>query len=104
MFPNDYAGANRCWRLPFRCRGSRRESAVAQLFSLGGKEPMSFLVLICLVATLPIYELVRAIRALKRREKLLVVITEFAAAALFGILALLFFNYLWGISVFSHIF
>ena len=30
------AGANRRWRLPFRCRGSRRESAVAQLFSLGG--------------------------------------------------------------------
>jgi hypothetical protein len=29
------AGANRRWRLPFRCRGSRRESAVAQLFSFG---------------------------------------------------------------------
>jgi hypothetical protein len=29
------AGANRRWRLQFRCRGSRRESAVAQLFSLG---------------------------------------------------------------------
>ena len=28
------AGANRRWRLPFRYRGSRRESAVAQLFSL----------------------------------------------------------------------
>jgi hypothetical protein len=28
-------GANRRWRWPFRCRGSRRESAVAQLFSLG---------------------------------------------------------------------
>jgi hypothetical protein len=26
---------NRRWRLQFRCRGSRRRSAVAQLFSLG---------------------------------------------------------------------
>jgi len=31
----EVAGANRRWRLPFRYRGSRRESAVAQLFSLG---------------------------------------------------------------------
>ena len=31
------AGANRRWCGPFRCRGSRRESAVAQLFSLGIK-------------------------------------------------------------------
>jgi len=30
------AGANRRWRWQFRCRGSRRESAVVQLFSLGG--------------------------------------------------------------------
>ena len=30
----EVAGANRRWRCPFRCRGSRRESAVAQLFSL----------------------------------------------------------------------
>ena len=30
------AGANRRWRGQFRCRGSRHESAVAQLFSLGG--------------------------------------------------------------------
>ena len=29
------AGAKRRWRCPFRYRGSRRESAVAQLFSLG---------------------------------------------------------------------
>ena len=29
----EVAGANRRWRLPFRCRGSRRESAVAQLFN-----------------------------------------------------------------------
>ena len=29
------AGANRRWSSPFRCRGSHRESAVAQLFSLG---------------------------------------------------------------------
>jgi len=34
------AGANRRWRWPFRCRGSRRESAVAQLFSLGGTARM----------------------------------------------------------------
>jgi hypothetical protein len=27
--------SNRRWRLQFRCRGSRRRSAVAQLFSLG---------------------------------------------------------------------
>ena len=31
----EVAGANRRWRWQFRCRGSRRESAVAQLFSLG---------------------------------------------------------------------
>jgi hypothetical protein len=29
--------SNRRWRLQFRCRGSHRESAVAQLFSLGHK-------------------------------------------------------------------
>ena len=29
------AGANRRWRVPFRCRGSRHESAVAQLSTLG---------------------------------------------------------------------
>ena len=29
------AGAKRRWRLPFRCRGSRHESAVAQLSTLG---------------------------------------------------------------------
>ena len=31
----EVAGANRRWRWPFRCRGSRRESAVAQLSTLG---------------------------------------------------------------------
>jgi hypothetical protein len=31
----DRPGANRRWRWPFRCRGSRRESAVAQLSTLG---------------------------------------------------------------------
>ena len=38
--PNTYqvAGANRRWRGQFRCRGSRRESAVAQLSTLGGNE------------------------------------------------------------------
>src|ERR1035437_6341803 len=35
------AGANRRWRWPFRCRGSRRESAVAQLFSLGSAAMLS---------------------------------------------------------------
>jgi len=35
------AGANRRWRCQFRCRGSRRESAVAQLFSLGRFAPMT---------------------------------------------------------------
>jgi hypothetical protein len=34
----EVAGANRRWRLQFRCRGSRHESAVAQLFSLGDIE------------------------------------------------------------------
>jgi len=36
----EVAGANRRWRLPFRYRGSRRESAVAQLFSLGVSKQM----------------------------------------------------------------
>ena len=31
----EVAGANRRWRWPFRCRGSRRRSAVAQLSTLG---------------------------------------------------------------------
>jgi len=45
----EVAGANRRWRCPFRYRGSRRESAVAQLFSLGGKTHMKiFIHLICL--------------------------------------------------------
>jgi hypothetical protein len=35
-------GANRRWRCQFRYRGSRRESAVAQLFSLGHIRAMSF--------------------------------------------------------------
>ena len=34
--PNKSPVANRRWRLQFRYRGSRHESAVAQLFSLGG--------------------------------------------------------------------
>ena len=32
------AGANRGWRWPFRCRGSRHELAVARLSKLGGSE------------------------------------------------------------------
>ena len=35
------AGGNRRWRLRFRCRGSRRESAAAQLPSLDGKPTSS---------------------------------------------------------------
>ena len=62
------------------------------------------LVLICLVALLPIYELVRAIRALRRRDTLRVVVTEFAAAAFWGILAFLFLWYLWRVGVFAHLF
>ena len=31
VFTQPLAGANRRWRWQFRCRGSRRESAVAQL-------------------------------------------------------------------------
>ena len=31
ILPPKIAGANRRWRCQFRCRGSRRESAVAQL-------------------------------------------------------------------------
>jgi len=62
------------------------------------------LVLICLVAFLPIYELVRAIRAWRRREKLRVVVTEFGAAAFFGLLAFLFFCYLRRAGVLAHLF
>jgi hypothetical protein len=39
-------GANRRWRLPFRYRGSRRESAVAQLFSLGSMSNSKLFLLI----------------------------------------------------------
>jgi hypothetical protein len=39
VIPN--SSANRRWRWQFRCRGSRRESAVAQLSSLGGLTVMS---------------------------------------------------------------
>jgi len=35
VFTQPLAGANRRWRCQFRYRGSHRESAVAQLFSLG---------------------------------------------------------------------
>jgi hypothetical protein len=37
QWPNQVAGANRRWRCQFRYRGSRRESAVAQLSALDGK-------------------------------------------------------------------
>jgi hypothetical protein len=62
------------------------------------------LALICLVAFLPIYELVRAIRAWRRREKLSVVLAEFGAAALFGLLAFLFLWYLQRAGVLEHLF
>ncbi len=62
------------------------------------------LALICLVTFLPIYELVRAIRAWRRREKLRVVLTEFGAAAFFGVLAFLFLWYLQGVGVLAHLF
>ena len=79
--------------------------AVAELEALGSIEYMNLgLVLICLVALLPIYELDRAIRALRRRDTLRVVVTEFLAAAVFGILAFLFFWYLWSVGVFTHLF
>jgi hypothetical protein len=62
------------------------------------------LVLICLVAFLPIYELVRAARAWTRREKLRVVLIEFGAAAIFGLLAFLFLWYLRSVGVLAHLF
>src|SRR5450631_2376631 len=37
LFTQPLAGANRRWSSQFRCRGSRRESAVAQLSTLGYK-------------------------------------------------------------------
>jgi hypothetical protein len=40
--------SNRRWRWPFRCRGSRHESAVAQLFSLGSIKRMARLFIILL--------------------------------------------------------
>jgi len=61
------AGANRRWRGPFRCRGSRRESAVAQLFLLGVARAILSATttrlaiaggnLICLYFDLPIFSL-----------------------------------------------
>jgi hypothetical protein len=62
------------------------------------------LVLICLVAFLPVYELVRAIRAWMRRERFRVVVTEFGAAGLFGLLAFLVFLYLRNVGVLAHLF
>ena len=41
------AGANRRWRCLFRCRGSRRESAVAQL-TLAVITPHEFITDLCL--------------------------------------------------------
>ena len=62
------------------------------------------LALICLVVILPIYELVRAIRAWRRREKLRVLLADFGAAALFGLLAFLFLWYLQRVGVLAHLF
>src|ERR1035437_11077753 len=41
------AGANRRWRCPFRCRGSRRESAVAQLSTLGSMSALRMKIFVC---------------------------------------------------------
>src|ERR1035437_8225797 len=50
LFTPPLAGANRRWRCQFRYRGSRRRSAVAQLFSLGGMRPFAtFLALAAVV-------------------------------------------------------
>ena len=62
------------------------------------------LVLICLVAFLPIYELARAVRAWRRRERLRVVMTELGAALFFGLLASLFLWYLRSVGVLAHLF
>ena len=43
--------SNRRWRLPFRCRGSRRESAVAQLSTLGGYTIMKRYIIILAMLT-----------------------------------------------------
>jgi len=43
--------SNRRWRLQFRYRGSRRESAVAQLFSLGVIRHDIMNVMIAMIAT-----------------------------------------------------
>ena len=48
--PNEQvAGAHRRWRLPFRCCGSRRESAVAQLSTLGGLRFMKTIISLLLI-------------------------------------------------------
>ncbi len=36
LWPNQSPASNRRWRWPFRCRGSRHESAVAGHIPLGG--------------------------------------------------------------------
>jgi hypothetical protein len=48
----EVAGANRRWRWPFRCRGSRRESAVAQLSTLGDYRIMNTMPVLVVVALL----------------------------------------------------
>ena len=47
----EVAGANRRWRCQFRCRGSRRESAVAQIFSLGVMNTLRLYVIILALAS-----------------------------------------------------
>jgi uncharacterized membrane protein len=48
----EVAGANRRWRWPFRCRGSRRESAAAQHFMSGCfvKKPLLHEIIAALLA------------------------------------------------------
>ena len=46
------AGANRRWHLQFRCRGSRHESAVAELFSLAMKRTLLVAAGLCWIIAL----------------------------------------------------
>ena len=58
----------RRWRLPFRCRGSRRESAVVQLFSLGNmtraQKIWDFVFGVALIGSAPIVTFMAAAFAL----------------------------------------
>ena len=64
--------SNRRWRCQFRCRGSRRESAVAQLFSLGITSMNLFPIILAALFLLLVADGVRwkivVGRELKRRD------------------------------------